>query len=1225
MFYTIFKYEYKHWLRQPSLYIYALFFLVISLGTMWGMAAESSSESVRIINSPRQINVMANLFNTLLLFLLPSIIGLSIYRDFQHNMHTLLYSFPFTKRDYLLGKLLSSVSIVTLIVAMIGLGFMVGPYLPGVNPANIVPFNIQAYLQLYLVFLLPNILLFGAIIFSVVTFTRNIYAGFIAVILIIILQAIIEGILKGVEWRYFAALFDPLGDEAVKYYTRHWTLAERNELMIPLKGVIIHNRLLWAGIALAIFGGVFRYFKFSQQGFTAKAKKGSAERVVKENFGQLIKVELPKIGFDFSFLHQLRTAWQLSQVDFRHIIRSWLFICILSGGFLAIFFQQAEMNPLYGFKLLPVTWKMLFIPSFIYSGLINLVTFLFAGMLIHRANLARMNHLVDISPLPNWAFLLSKILALVKIQVLLLGFIILAGLVVQLSNGFYEVKLGLYLSEVYGLHLIHFVIWACLAIFVQTLSPNPYLGFFVLLLIPLGTIMLPSLADMIGWDFLKQAVFLYNQVPGHTLGFDYSDLNQYASFLPTYWVYKSYWLLAGLCFVVLSYLFWTRGIPANFSERLSIAKARFRGPVLRTFILLLGCFIATGASIYWEENVWHKTRITDQDEKTFKVENEKRYQQYESIIQPRVTAVKIDMDLYPDQKAFKASGSYILVNKAEQAIDTLLIAYSFREKNQYTFDRATTVVSQDSQIKFDVLRLVESIQPGDSIQMNFQVANEDNTLFNVNSRVLANGTFIGSQIFPQLGYRKVEITDNVERKKQGLPERTNSIPPPSDSTALGYAYPENDSDWIDFEATVSTAADQMAFAPGVLQKEWTEEGRRFFHYKTAHKIADVFCFNSGRYEVKTDQWEDTEISIYYHPGHDYNLNSLMEGVKASLTYNSRWFGPYKHTELRIVEYPKTEGTYATVMGNLMPYSELYLIGDINPAAEGSIDLPFYVSAHEVAHHWWGHQVNPANILGGKMVTESMAEYVGLKVLEGRYGKEMIRRFLRQDLDLYLTGRANERKKETSLLYAYPHQEYINYQKGALVFYALSDYVGEEVLNNALSGYAEQMRYKGPPLPHSLGLLAAIQPIIPDSLQYLVKDLFETVTLYDNQIESSTITPLAGGRYQVEINFHVSKFRSDGFGHRLYSDNQRDSLQYMPTDAKAKVFSLPLADYIEIGVFGEEKMAGERLPIYLQKHKINSINNRILLIVDQKPIEVGVDPYHKLIDVLPEDNRKGVDR
>ncbi len=106
---------------------------------------------------------------------------------------------------------------------------------------------------------------------------------------------------------------------------------------------------------------------------------------------------------------------------------------------------------------------------------------------------------------------------------------------------------------------------------------------------------------------------------------------------------------------------------------------------------------------------------------------------------------------------------------------------------------------------------------------------------------------------------------------------------------------------------------------------------------------------------------------------------------------------------------------------------------------------------------------------------------------------------------------------------------------------------------------------------------------------------------------------------------MSKFRSDGFGHRLYSDNQRDSLQYTAADGQTTVSSLPLADYIEIGVFGEEKRGGERLPIYLQKHKISSINNRISVIIDQKPVEVGIDPYHKLIDVLPEDNRKGVER
>ena len=1222
MFTTIFKYEFRHWLRQPTIYVYACFFFVISLVTMWGMAAEGGGEALQVVNSPRQINVMANLFNTLMLFLLPSIIGLSIYRDYSHNMHTLLYSFPFTKRDYLFGKLFSAVSIVLLIIGMIGFGFMLGPYLPMVNPENVVPFNIQAYLQLYLIYLIPNILLFGAIIFAIVTFTRNIYAGFIAVILLIILQAIIESVLKGMEWRYLAAILDPLGDEAVKYYTRHWTLAERNELMLPLKGVIIYNRLLWTVIALASFGGVFRYFKFRQEAYTRKAKKGKAERFVKDNFGQLIKVKLSKVEFDFSFLQQLKTSWRLSDIDFKHIVTSWSFICILLGGFLAIFFQQVEMGPAYGFKLLPVTWKMLHIPNFIYSGLVNLVTFLFAGMLIHRAPMARMNQLVDISPLPNWVFLLSKIVALLKIQVLLLSFIILAGVIVQLSNGYFQLELGLYLSEVYGLHFIHFIIWACLAIFIQTLFPNPYLGFFILLLIPIGMITIPSIANKIGMGFLEQEVFRYNQVPGYVLGFEYSDLNHYGSYLPTYLTYKLYWIMGGISLLFLSYLLWMRGLSFSLKERLAMAKNRFKGPALAGTLLFLTAFAGMGFGIYFEENVWNKHKITTEDEEQFKVNNEKRYKPFEGILQPRITSVKVEMDLFPSQHSFEANGSYILVNRSDQVIDTLLIAYSFREQNQYQFDRATSVISQDSSCKFDVLRLTEGLLPGDSLHMTFQLSSKENTLFGTHSRVLENGTFIGSQIFPKLGYRKVELTDNKKRAEYGLPKREETLPSPKDTMALGYAYPDNDSDWIDFEATVSTAEDQIALTPGKLQREWQEGSRRYFHYKTDHEISAAYTFNSGRFEVLRDRWEDVDLAIYYHKGHEHNLNSIMEGVKASLAYNTEFFGPFKHATLNVVEYPKTEGSYATIVGNLMPYAEIYFIGDVDNTSDEGVDLAYFVSAHEVAHDWWGHQVNPANVQGSKMVTESMAQYVGLKVLERRYGEQMIRRFLRNDLDLYLSGRANERKKETPLLYSLPHQEYVNYQKGALIFYALSDYIGEDKLNKALRGYAESVRYKAPSFPNSIAFLDAIRPLFADSLQYLIHDMFETITLYENKMETATISALPNGKYQVDMDFQVAKFRSDGVGHRLYSDQGQDSLSYTTATSGKAIHSIPLADYIEVGIFATD-VSGKNIPLYVKKHKFTTIHNKLSIIVHQKPTEVGIDPYHKLIDVLPGDNHKPV--
>ena len=144
----------------------------------------------------------------------------------------------------------------------------------------------------------------------------------------------------------------------------------------------------------------------------------------------------------------------------------------------------------------------------------------------------------------------------------------------------------------------------------------------------------------------------------------------------------------------------------------------------------------------------------------------------------------------------------------------------------------------------------QKIQPGDSLELEFTVKNKPNTWLRKNSPVIANGTFINSmQLFPSLGYNGGELTDNKTREKYGLPP--NDLKPhPSDSTALGNTYISKDADWINFEATVSTSKDQIAIAPGYLQKEWVENDRRYFHYKMDSKILNFYAFNSAKYEVK---------------------------------------------------------------------------------------------------------------------------------------------------------------------------------------------------------------------------------------------------------------------------------------------------------------------------------------------------------------------------------------
>lgn len=1211
MFSTIFNYELKYWFKKPAFYIYMAIFFIIALffsasaaGIFDSVTVTTGSSS--IVNSPSGVTGLFNGMTLLIFFLFPSIIGLSIYRDYKSEMHTILYSYPFTKADYLFAKFFSSIVIVTLIVFVIGIGLFIGFRLPGTNSDIVTAFSFKSYFTAYAVYILPNILLFGAIVFAVVTFTRNIAAGFITIILLLFVQGLMESLLSDPDNRYLAAMLDPFGASASNYYTRYWTVSEQNELHLPIKGVILYNRLLWLSIATLVFGLVYKFFSFSQNAITLNFKKDKGERSTKSNFGGIVRINLPKVNFDYSIIQNLKTTWKLSNIDFKYIIKSWPFLSIVLVGLIIILIALSEVGNLFGTPTLPVTWKMLN-GGGAFTIAINICTFLYAGMLVHRGNIANMNHLVDVTPTPNWTLFLSKFIALIKMQLVLLGVIMLSGILFQMYSGYFDFELGHYIKELYGLMLINYVIWAFLALFIQTLFRNPYLGLFVLIVLSIGI-------PLLNFAGVEQAIFKYNQGPG----FQYSDMNGYGDSFTRYFAYKIYWFLGGLVLFVFTALFWVRGLPHSFKERLLIAKSRFKGIIVAGFVLALVCFLSLGFKIYHENNILNE-RTSSKEQELQTVEWEKTYKKYEDKAQPRIVAVKANMNIYPKERNFDASGHYLMVNKTETVIDTILLNHN-NYPSTFEFNTEVDLVSEDTIYNFDIYKLKNALQPGDSLELDFTVNNKPSSWLRKNSPVIANGTFINNfAIFPSMGYSGGELTDNKTRKKYGLPP--NDLKPhPSDSTALGNTYIRKDSDWIDFEATVSTSEDQIAIAPGYLQKEWNENGRRYFYYKMDSKILNFYAFNSAKYEVEKDKWNDVNLEIYYHKGHEFNLDRMMAGMKASLDYNSKNFSPYQHKQARIIEFPRTAGTFAQSFPNTIPFSEgVGFIADVDDTEEGGVDYPFAITVHEVAHQWWAHQVIGADVLGATMLSESLSEYVSLKVLEHQQGKNKMRKFLKKALDDYLTQRTFESKREKALMYN-DGQPYIRYQKGSLVFYALSDYIGEDVLNGALQKYVEKVKFQESPYTTSIDMVNHIKAVTPDSLQYTIKDMFETITLYENRIKDVTSTELDNGKYQLDIEFEVSKYRNDEKGKKFYND----SITYKTEDMRKPIVSLPLQDYIDIGIFSEEETEDGKMKetkLYLKKHKITEINNKVTIIVDEKPIEVGVDPYNKLIDTNSNDNRR----
>ena len=159
-----------------------------------------------------------------------------------------------------------------------------------------------------------------------------------------------------------------------------------------------------------------------------------------------------------------------------------------------------------------------------------------------------------------------------------------------------------------------------------------------------------------------------------------------------------------------------------------------------------------------------------------------------------------------------------------------------------------------------------------------------------------------------------------------------------------------------------------------------------------------------------------------------------------------------------------------------------------------------------------------------------------------------------------------------------------------------------------------------PYTTSIELVDDLREVIPDSLNYVIKDMFETITLYENRILKAESKELESGKYQVDLEFRVSKYRNDEKGKMFYGNEERDSIFYKSDDMRKPEYSVYLEDYIDVGVFGDD----DNNELYLKKHKITSINNKLSIILDEKPAEVGIDPYNKLIDTNSDDNRKKVE-
>lgn len=1217
MFSEIFLFELRYRLRRPATWIYFGLFLLMAFllmlaagGAFPGGAISFGGNSPNVkANAPSILNWILTILSWFGVLVASALLGNPVHRDFEYRTSSLFFTAPITRWGYLGGRFLGSLVVALLVFSGLALGAWLGTVTPFTEAGKMGPNRLLAYVWPYLVFIVPNLLLVGGITFTLATLTRNILSTYLASVGLLIGYLIASSLLGDLDNELLAAALDPFGSGAIYYTTRYWTPAEQNTLLLPLSKYVVLNRALWLSLTfglLAFCYARFRFSAFSSERVGKKVKKAAGADAAPARPGfavALQRLTLPITRLRYDAGATWATFASLVQLEWRAIVRNVYFAAIVAAGVLFMLSFASQIGKIYDTTTYPVTGEVVGSLTGQFSLFLLIIITFYAGEAVWRDRDAGLAQITDALPVRGWIPLLSKLTALALVLALLLGVVLVLGVLIQTFKGYTHYQFDVYLTALYGIAWPRFVLMAALALVVQVVVNNKYLGHFVMVAYYLLNIFRSRLG-------LSHRLFGYGSGPDP----DYSALNGWGHFLSGVgWLILLWSLVAGLL-LVLGYVLLVRGTVSSVGERLREAARRF-GPRARltTAALTLGA-LAAGGWVFYNTNVLNIYR-TPQTEEKLTAEYEKTYRRFRLAPQPRITAVNVRADLYPRERAARFRGMYWLVNRARRPIDSLHIVGLSENAivRQLAPGRGAKQVLNDLLHSYRIIRLGQSLQPGDSIPMQFDVEYRERGFPNSgvgNTSLVYNGTFLNSTLLPSLGYQEAgEIQDRDDRKRLGLPPR-REVAPLTDSLARRTQFISSTSDWVRFEAVVGTEADQTAIAPGYLQKEWTEGDRRYFHYRMDRPIANFFNFVSARYTQRKDSWQSpaggppVAITVYYQPGHEYNLDRMIKAVKASLTYYSQNFCPYPDRQVRILEFPGYS-SFAQSFVNTIPYSEsIGFIAKVDDKDPESVDYPYYITAHEMAHQWWGHQVMPADVEGSPALSETMSQYSALMLMKAHVGAPQMQKFLKHELNSYLIGRGFERRGERPI-YKVAGQDHIYYRKGSVVMYGLADYLGEANVNAGLGEYMKAVRLQKPPYTITPEWVTAIQRHTPDSLHRFVTDGLEKIALYDNRLLDATATKQADGQWRVKLTVQAGKVYADSLGNE--------------TPASAGAY-----DAVPIALLPEQKSgAAPPAPLLLVKRRVKPGKNELEFVVKQKPAKAGVDPYHVLVDRTLEDNVKDV--
>ncbi|UAY55842.1 M1 family aminopeptidase [Arachidicoccus terrestris] len=933
-----------------------------------------------------------------------------------------------------MGRVASFYGIVFIGFTLILLGFVIGQNLR-TGPEMGAHFSLVYYLYPLLVFGLENTIVVCSLLFYVAYKTKNRILVVIGGLLVYVLYMVLlmysgspfmsDAIPQSKFAQQISAILDPFGLSSYFYISESFSAAQRNNLLVPLNGFFLLNRVFVLSLSsIFVFLG-YKSFSFRRPA-KHSSKKNVNEAISNQNTFNQHKDFIAVIPA-FNISSWVRSIKSYVKLDLLYVFKN---IALPATSVLLLFYVgmeiYAEINQ--GIRL-----PQKYVSSGLVASTIN-ESFYLLGVLLaaYFANdICWRSHISGFSLIENATFYFkSSLLAHWLSNSLLILFftflLITEGVLFQILYGYSHFDIQAYWG-VFVFNTFPLILFAAFLVLLNSVLKNKFMALGCTVVAAL--IFATSVSNKL---FSLPLLRFFSGYKG-----PYSDFNGYGAYLGSF----AERLIFGYCVIGILWIIYVL-TERKISKWLAISVIS----VLSILSFNIGSAFLKG---YQPEN--------EKEELAWAANYEKQYRKFQDLPQPTIIDVKTRIALYNSKNIYSVNGNYIMKNLSNQPIDNILINFSKDleiEEADFAFQNQTVQINK----KNEKIKLIQPMKPGEVANLSFRIAYKwkaVNRHHSFNS-IIRNGSFMRiSRYFPSIGYQSsYEIEDKFKRKEYGLGDHTQIRKLETPKT--------NPQDFINLDMLISTEIDQTAIGTGELIEKWKTGSRQYFHYRSRCPIPFRFAVASAKYAVKSSNYKGIKIDVFYLPQHFQNVQHLIDNTKSALEYCTRNFGPYPFESINFAEISSfTKGFNATAYPAV-----IFMAEDIafhaNLKADKQQDVINELAGHELSHLWWGNsQISPDNREGQAMLTETLAMYTEMMICKKVYGKEKMLERLKVQCQIY---DASKGFAQSQPLYKVTDENPdIYYSKGAIIMVRLSQIIGEETVNKALRNFLEKYKYPNRPI------------------------------------------------------------------------------------------------------------------------------------------------------------------